>query len=62
MNIGGSKKKIEAHIDSKPDEIAQRFINEHEVDQKYLQTLSTLIQEQINKIKNETNDESVQNY
>ena len=34
---------IQAHIDSQPSDIAQRFIDEHNVDQKYHETLTNLI-------------------
>ena len=51
VNIGGAQKQIQARVDAKPKEIAQRFIKEHDVDQKYLQTLTQLIKDQISKIK-----------
>lgn len=51
VNIGGSKKQTQAHIDADPSSIASRFINEHGVDPKYHYTLTQLIDDQISKIK-----------
>ena len=54
VSIGGEKKIIQAFIDSKPYDIASRFIEEHGVDTKLQDTLTKLITDQINKIKQTT--------
>lgn len=41
--IGGVQKQMQAKMDSKPEEIASRFIREQNVDRKYLKTLTNLI-------------------
>jgi hypothetical protein len=43
VNIGGSKKQIQANVDDDAGDIATRFINEHEIDMKYLAVLTKLI-------------------
>jgi hypothetical protein len=43
VNIGGSKKQINANIEDQPGDIATRFINEHQIDGKYYEVLTKLI-------------------
>jgi len=43
---------MKAYLDSKPNEIAQRFCKEQGVDTKYEATLKNLIEEQLNLIIN----------
>jgi hypothetical protein len=52
--IAGQKKVLQANVDSSPKSIARRFINEQGVEKKYQSTLSILIKDQINKIKEAT--------
>ena len=42
-------------MEAEPTEIALRFIKEHGIDEKYLDTLSQLIEDQISKIKANAN-------
>jgi len=51
VNIGGQKKQIMARIDADPYEIAERFIHEQGIDPKYMKTLTQLIDNQINVVK-----------
>jgi hypothetical protein len=53
VNIGGSKKQIQANVDDDAGDIATRFINEHEIDMKYLAVLTKLINQQISAFKEE---------
>jgi hypothetical protein len=43
VNIGGAKKQIHANVDDEAGDIATRFINEHQIDMKYLTVLTKLI-------------------
>lgn len=43
VNIGGSKKQIQANVDADPGDIARRFINEHGIDAKFQDTLEQMI-------------------
>ena len=51
VNIGNDTKEIEAQLNQKPIEIAQRFINEHKIGNEYLEVLAELIQEQIRNVR-----------
>lgn len=46
VNIGGEKKVIVANINSDPKKTARQFMRQHDIDAKYLETLTDLISDQ----------------
>jgi len=46
VNIGGERKKITANLTSDPGEVARTFVEDNEMDSKYVQMLTEMIRDQ----------------